>query len=224
MAIITTVPQQQSITQRFYTTKAKINTEVVVKSSGRWPGAGLSGSSEEAHGSRVRPRHALDSPSSLSRILMRPSTFHSLYAHTTLARSYDRGRSREGARRYRVGERPVRYWGRRRWGWWLYRISWRHDDDVTGVTSLTVPPTARPPPPRPPPPARACANGTASTERSFRTPPPPPPLPHSPPALCVSERARRSALLYSTVIPDFLSIFFFEIVGVGLSFHFHLDW
>lgn len=163
MAIVTTVPQQQSDTQRLYTTKAKINTEVVVgKSSGRWPGANLSGSSW----SSVRPRHTPDSPSSLSRILMRPSTFHSLHAHTTHSLV---GTIQEIALTLRLGERSVRYWGRRRRGWWLYRISWRHNGDVTVATSLTVPPTARPARAATSPPARACANGTASMERSFST-------------------------------------------------------
>lgn len=137
-------------TQRFYTTKVKMNTEAMVrgKSCERWPGAGFSGSSEVARGSRVRPRHAPDSPSSLSRILMRASTFHSLYVHSlTQSLSNRGGSSREGNAYLRAGERPVRYWGRRRRGWWLYRISWRHGRDVTTVTSLTVPPTARPPPP-----------------------------------------------------------------------------
>lgn len=204
MAIVTTVSQQQSYTERFYTTKAKINTEVaVVKSSGRWPGAGLLGSSEEARGSRVRPRHALDSPSSLSRILMRPSTFHSLHAHTTLARRcYDirliaRGRA-EVPRWWTAGAllRPppprlvaISHFltSRRR----------RHGCDVINGTSHGPPAAASPPP------ARACANGTASTERSFRKPPP---RCRSSRPRFTSQRARRSGPHNFTVIPEFLII------------------
>lgn len=145
------------------------------RSCGRWPGADLSGSSEVAHGSRVRPKHAPESPNSLSRILMRPSTFHSLHAHSLTQSVGGDGQFARGRAEVRAGERAVRYWGRRRRGRWLYRISWRHRCDVTVATSLTVPPTARPPPP-PVPPARACANGTASTELSYgRAGAPPPP-------------------------------------------------
>lgn len=136
-------------TQRFYTTKAKINTEVVRETScRRWPGAGFSGSNEVARGSRVRPKHAPDSPNSLSRILMRPSTFHSLHAHSLTQSVGCVGLYASGRAEIRAGERAVRYWGRRRRGWWLYRGAWRHHGDVTDATSLTVPPTARPPPPR----------------------------------------------------------------------------
>lgn len=144
-------------TQRFYTTKAKINTEVDAGwSCGRWPGAGLVGSSEEARDSSVRPKQAPDSPSSLSRILMRPGTFHSLHAHSLTQSVGCGGQVARGRAEVRAVERAVRYWGRRRRGWWLYRAVWRHDGDVTDATSLTVPPTARPPPPRrgrPPEPA-----------------------------------------------------------------------
>lgn len=144
-------------TQRFYTTKAKINTEVDVGwSCGRWPGAGLAVSSGEARGSSVRPKQAPESPSSLSRILMRPGTFHSLHAHSLTQSVGCGGQIARGRAEVRAGERAVRYWGRRRRGWWLYRAVWRHDGYVTDATSLTVPPTARPPPPRrgrPPEPA-----------------------------------------------------------------------
>lgn len=145
-------PTQSNMHPGFYTTKVKINTGVVdrVLLCGRWPGAGFSGSSEVARGSRVRLRHAPDSPSSLSRILIRSGTFHSLYAHTLTqsvgcdARLFAKGCAR---RQVRASGRAVRYWGRRRRAWWLYRGVWRHYGDVTDATSLTVPPTDRLPPP-----------------------------------------------------------------------------
>lgn len=153
MAIVTTVPHRVYNTQRLYTTKAKINTEVEGRSEscGRWPGADLSGSRGLAHGSRVRPRHAPDSPSSLSRILMRPSTFHSLHAHslTQSVGSSEAVRERtRGGTRWRTGGallRPPpprlvaisrRLTSRRR----------RHGGDVTNGTSHG-PPAGRPPEP-----------------------------------------------------------------------------
>lgn len=67
----------------------------------------------------------------------------------SLSQSVARRRFARGRVEVRAGERAVRYWGRRRRGWWLYRATWRHGGDVTVVTLLTVPPTARPPAARP---------------------------------------------------------------------------
>ncbi|CAH0725895.1 unnamed protein product, partial [Brenthis ino] len=64
---------------------------------------GLSGSRGAARDSRVRPRHAPESPSSLSRILMRPSTLHSLHAHSLTVSRYSVVSGRD-ARKYALAD------------------------------------------------------------------------------------------------------------------------
>ncbi|CAB3230979.1 unnamed protein product [Arctia plantaginis] len=105
---------------------------------------------------------------------MRPSTFHSLHAHS-LTQSvgcvglYASGR---GDTRWRTGGALLRPPPPR-----LVAISRRltsprrrHGCDVINGTSHGPPASASPLPP-----ARACANGIASTGRSFHTPAPPAP-------------------------------------------------
>jgi hypothetical protein len=101
---------------------------------------------------------------------MRPSTFHSLHAHTLTLSAVDAVREKlRGGTRLRTAGALLRPPPPR-----LVAISRcmtsrvrRHNGDVINGTSHGPPAAASPPP------ARACANGTASTVRSFHTPAPP---------------------------------------------------
>lgn len=157
-------------TQRFYTTKAKINTEleggVVRALTWRWlfriqrGGARLQGQFE----ARARQSQLTQQDPHAAEHIALTARTHS----QSVASRGDRERA-HGSTRWRtfgaiLRPPPLRLVAISRR---LTSRPRRHDDDVTNGTSHRPPASSSPP-------ARTCANGIASTEWSFRSPASPP--------------------------------------------------